>query len=134
MLSSSEKGSEGIGAQYLQSLAKLDLSFCPDVGSDVLAGLSSLPLTELSLGGCQGVDAAGLGHVAHLRSLQTLFLGGCTGVDAAGLECVSQLMSLTSLNLSFCAGVDAAGLSCVAKLRSLKSLNLRNCAGVDVTG
>lgn len=102
------------------------------VTDDGIGILASLPLTSLSLRGCDKVTEAGLARLWKLK-LTWLDLEDCNGVTNNTLETLKD-MPLTGLVLRGCRKVTDTGLDCLIDLPQLTSLDLRGCSGLSDEG
>lgn len=114
----------GLLATSLRNLNNLFLSKCR-IGDEGLLNLAPLAhsLSLLDISGCENVTDAGMPHLVHLTSLNSLMVSE-TKVSSAGLLTLSQLSSLQALNAYRCPNIL---LSAVTQLRlSCPRLNV-NC-------
>jgi hypothetical protein len=111
-------GIRGPGLEHLSSLSslkELDLQYVP-LDCDWLKGLAVLPLEKLMLSKTPLEDA----HLAHVGEITSLVILGIdrTKVTAAGLAHLAQLKSLQQLYVN-----ETVALEGIEHLRQLPSLN-----------
>ncbi|GFY37834.1 hypothetical protein TNIN_144841 [Trichonephila inaurata madagascariensis] len=118
-------------AENLRQLRHLDLSWCPRVSDTALESIASelSQLEELTLDRCVHITDVGIGFLASMNNLCTLYLRWCTQIRDYGVKTLCNMRSLQILSLAGCSLVTANGLSSLIQLRHLQELELTNCKG-----
>ena len=90
-----------------------------------------MPLTYLSLVGCEGISDAGLAVLSSSVSLKALDLPGFAKITDRGIETLSaSSIPLEKLWIDHLTGVTDAGVRALAKLKSLQRVQLSGLPNV----
>ncbi len=125
-------------ADGLQTIERLNLSFCLSVTDTGLKSLSRIPgLQELNLRSCDNVSDIGIGFLGNASpsNLSSLDLSFCDRVsDSSMAHIASGMTGLACLSLSACQITDG-GLARVCRdLQQLQVLNIGQCNKITDQG